>query len=85
MIHNVKKYSETLSSYVFEVVAKSNQRVKAGRGYILLLDQTTKDTSEVQRVRKVPLGRGLVRTLTHTTSRQHQEIYWLISNHYDPT
>ena len=42
---------EALPSQVFQVVAKSNQRARAGKGHILLLDQTTKGT--------VPSGRGL--------------------------
>jgi len=48
-IHNIKKHSEALPSQVFQVVAKSNQRAKAGKGHILFSDQTTKDTLEARR------------------------------------
>ena len=40
---------EALPSQVFQVVAKSNWRARAGKGHTLLLDQTTKGTFETQR------------------------------------
>ena len=50
-IHNVKKPSEALPSQGFQVVAKSIQRARAGKGHTMLLDQTTKGT--------VPSSKGL--------------------------
>jgi len=41
--------SEALTSQVFQIAAKSNQRARAGKGHIFLLDQTTKGTFEAQR------------------------------------
>jgi len=54
---SIKKPREALRCQVFQVVAKSNQRVRAGKGNVFS-DQAIKGKLEAQR-----LSRGLARTL----------------------
>jgi len=67
-----------LPSQTFQVVAESNQRAKAGKRHISDYKGHISSPKGT-----VPLGRGLVKTLTHTPHNvNNQEIYWHIPVKY---
>ena len=57
----------------FKWLLESNQCAEAGKGHIVLFDQTTKGTLEVQRS-QCPSVRGL--TLTRTLDCEAVMLYW---------